>query len=321
MSWLPVALGAAVAAFYFAHRAVRGSSTWGMDDIPSLEGKRALITGGNVGLGLETARYFLKKGASVTITARSRDRGEAALRQLNSPNASLELADLADLESIDAFGDRLVKQGLMYDITVLNAGVSIPPESYTLQGFELQFGTNHLGHFFLVEKLLPILRGRVVVVSSLAATSTSKPPLDFSKIAKRQGQKYDALACYGDSKLCNLLFAAGLQQRNNQLLVTASHSGMTATDLQRDSRVFSFVNTFLVGPDIGALTQVRAAVDDAAKPLDWFGPGGLVELQGRPIRAKPLPEYTRDQNQVDGLWKLSEQLVADWKASGKSKSN
>ena len=225
---------------------------------------------------------------------------------------SLELLDLSDLDSVAHFNGRILNQFKSEEnakiVAILNAGVMVPPYTKTAQGFELQFGVNHLAHFAIAKALAPI-SNRFVVVSSSAAYMGKK--IDFEFVATRNnGTDYSPWEAYAQSKLLNLLFANGLRKHTN-LEVISSHPGFSHTDLQRNS-IFDYVAHFVSqDASLGSLTQVMAAV----APLrtvgltEWFVPSGFQQGTGNPIRVSSAPPLAADQSQIEGSWNLSEKLL------------
>lgn len=292
-------------------------TNWKLESVPLLLGKTALVTGANTGIGLETARVLAEKGARVVLACRNTEKGRAALDLIRarSPRGSVELAalDLSDLGSVASLAKSFRGAHRRLDLLVLNAGVMLPPLSRTKQGFELQFGTNHLGHFALAGGLLPLLQttkeSRVVTVASTAARFGT---VEFSDLDWTR-RKYDAWAAYGQSKLANLHFMLELDRRlrvsGSSVRSTGAHPGWTATDLQRTSGVMQFFNPlFAMKPPEGALPTLRAALDPEAESGSYWGPNGLSELRGRPERAKLIPA-TRDLAVAARLWEESERLT------------
>jgi NAD(P)-dependent dehydrogenase (short-subunit alcohol dehydrogenase family) len=290
---------------------------WTVDNIPDQTGRLALVTGANTGIGFETARALALKGARVVLACRSLEKGQQAVQRIEAESPSGEVAaeqlDLADLSSIESFAARFSAQETQLDLLILNAGVMVPPESKTAQGFELQFGVNHLGHFALAGRLLPLLEAtkgaRVVVVSSTAARrgTMNFDDLHFEK------RDYAAWPAYGQSKLANQLFTLELQSRlvknGSQVLVTAAHPGWTATDLQRHSRTTSFLNRFFgMQPAQGALPTLRAAVDPDVKGGEYFGPDGFLQMRGYPERIN-MVKQTKVPGDAARLWEVSEELT------------
>ena len=292
-------------------------SAWTFDDIPEQTGRKAIVTGANTGIGYEAALALARRGAHVILACRSVDKGREAVGRIlaEAPDASavLEQLDLADLDNVEAFAGRYAAQNDGLDLLILNAGVMVPPESKTAQGFELQFGVNHLGHFALTGRLLPLVQAtegsRVVVVSSSAA-NMGKMVFDDLQFEKRG---YAPWPAYGQSKLANQLFTRELQRRlkaaGSPVLVTAAHPGWTATDLQRSSSVASFFNPFFAmkAPQ-GALPTLRAAVDPEAGAADYYGPHGIMQMRGYPKRVD-MVKRALDDGDARKLWEISEELT------------
>ena len=292
-------------------------SHWTADDIPDQQGREAIVTGANTGIGFETALELARKGARVTLACRNLEKGGAALARLRSelPQAevALEQLDLADLDSVSAFAERFVAERSRLDLLILNAGVMVPPQSTTKQGFELQFGVNHLGHFALTAALLPRLRetegARVVVVSSTAAQFGR---MDFDDLQFEQ-RGYAAWRAYGQSKLANQLFARELQRRlraaDSEVLVTAAHPGWTATDLQRTAWLARVVGPWVaMKPPQGALPTLRAATDPQAPACGYYGPHGIGQMRGYPV-VIDMVSRAADESAAKRLWEVSEELT------------
>jgi len=291
------------------------STHWTADQIPDQTGRVAIVTGSNTGIGYEAALELARKGATVVLACRNPQKGEAAVERIRSEGVAgtptfLPL-DLADLASVEAFAASVREAHERVDLLILNAGVMVPPSSKTAQGFELQFGVNHLGHFALTGRLLPQLAddGRIVVLSSTAA-QMGKMDFDDLQFEKRGYKPWPA---YGQSKLANQLFAQELQRRlarqGSGIRVTAAHPGWTATDLQRTSGLASFFNPILaMKPPQGALPTLRAAVDPDAAPAAYYGPHGLMQMRGYPV---PLPMVPAALVSADAerLWEVSEALT------------
>jgi NAD(P)-dependent dehydrogenase (short-subunit alcohol dehydrogenase family) len=292
-------------------------SVWTADNIPDQKGRTAIVTGANTGIGLETARELARKGAHVTLACRSRDKGEAALADIRStvPAASvdLQLLDLADLRDVAAFADRFKAANARLDLLVCNAGVMAPPASKTAQGFELQFGVNHLAHFALTGALLPLLLAtpgaRIVVVSSNAG-GMGKIDFDDLNFEKRG---YSAWPAYSQSKLANQLFVRELSCRlraaGSTVMATAAHPGWTATELQRHNLFARLMNPLVaMKPTQGALPTLRAATDPQAANGDYFGPNGRLGWTGYPIRV-PMDKRALNEADAERLFRASEQLA------------
>lgn len=292
-------------------------SRWTFDDIPDQSGRSVIVTGANSGIGFETARALAHKGARVVLACRSLDRGREAMEKIVAETAEAEVTveqlDLADLRNVEDFAERYETGHDWLDLLILNAGVMVPPASKTAQGFELQFGVNHLGHFALTGALLPLLRAtegaRVVVVSSTAAKIGTMrfDDLHFEK------RGYSPWPAYGQSKLANQLFVRELQRRlqaaGSSVLVTAAHPGWTMTNLQRTSGMASFFSPFFgMKPPQGALPTLRAATDPRATGGDYYGPDGLFEMRGYPKRVE-MARQAKNDSDAARLWEISEELT------------
>ncbi|MEX0962484.1 MAG: SDR family NAD(P)-dependent oxidoreductase [Pseudohongiellaceae bacterium] len=292
-----------------------GEDKWTVEKMGDLAEKLYLVTGGNTGLGFETARRLLQAGARVVITARDAQRGQAALarlREVGGDRVRLEELDLASLESVASLTERVLSEETHIDALVLNAGVALVPFGKTSDGFETHFAVNHLGHFALTLPLSRIV-SRVVVTSSGGARDGAVP-LPFEVLARREDDTtYDAMQVYCDSKLANLLFARALARRRPELEVVATHPGFTATDLQRHSFRFRlFRLLFAQSVEAGALNNVRTAVDSSLRTLkatEWVGAGGRGEMKGPPAVLATVPPYANDIGAQDTLWRISEQLT------------
>jgi len=292
-------------------------SAWTFDDIPDQTGRTAIVTGANTGIGLETARMLALKGASVVLACRNPDKGKAALARIQAekPAGSTTLAalDLSDLDSVAAFVEAFAATHDRLDLLINNAGVMVPPLGRTKQGFELQFGTNHLGHFALAGRLLPlVLRtagARIVVVSS---TAQSFGRIDFDDL-NWERRPYSAWRAYGQSKLANTMFALELQRRlaasGSEVRATSAHPGWTATDLQRTAGAARFFNPlFAMKPPDGALPTLRAATDPTAAGGSYWGPSRFFGLSGPPAPAS-VCEAAKDAAAAARLFQVSEELT------------
>jgi NAD(P)-dependent dehydrogenase (short-subunit alcohol dehydrogenase family) len=293
------------------------NKNWTIENIPDQNKKIVIITGSNSGIGFEAARILANKNAKVIVAVRNLDKGNAAKLKITKENSKAEIEvmrlDLADLSSVKSFSDELKQKYDQLDILINNAGVMIPPYSKTKEGFELQMGVNHLGHFALTMQLLDIIKktpnSRIVNVSS-GAHKIGNINFDDFNWEKRQ---YKAWRAYGDSKIANLYFTKELAERisNNgeNILVTAAHPGWTATELQRHSGIMAFLNKpFAMHQEQGTLPTLRAATDDNAQNGDYYGPNGWQEWRGFPVKVKPN-KLAQDKNKAKKLWALSEELT------------
>jgi len=290
---------------------------WTFNDIPDQTGRIAIVTGANTGIGLETARMLALKGAQVILACRNQEKGAAALEKILAEKpagiARVEALDLSDLDKVAAFSKAFAKEHPRLDLLINNAGVMVPPLGRTKQSFELQFGTNHLGHFALTAHLLPLLErtpgSRVVVVAS---TAQNFGKIDFDDL-NWEHRTYSAWRAYSQSKLANMMFAQELQRRlaakGSQVQVTAAHPGWTATDLQRTAGTARFLNPiFGMKPPEGALPTLRAATDPQAKGGSYWGPSGVFEMNGPPDLAR-ISTRARDEQAAAKLFELSEKLT------------
>lgn len=286
---------------------------WKEEHIGDLSGKMYIVTGGNTGLGFMTAQHLLQAGARVIFTSRNLGRGKDALARLQDVGGSrvqMRELDLSSLNKVAQFTRRILEEESRIDALVLNAGVALLPYSKSVDGLEIQFAVNHVGHFALTLPLIPIT-GRVVVTSSGAANDAGEP-LQFDKLATRgDGADYDAMQAYADSKLANVLFAASLKRHCPELEVVATHPGFVATDLQRHSLKYKILGKFLAeSVEKSALSNVRSAVDPEVGdlgPLEWVGPSG--GRKGYPAVSKTICSYASDEAAQDKLWELSESLT------------
>jgi NAD(P)-dependent dehydrogenase (short-subunit alcohol dehydrogenase family) len=283
-------------------------------DVPDLTGQTAIVTGASSGIGMETAKALIAHGARVILAVRDEAKGRNAAKAMPGPgDAEVAVLDLASLDSVRAFARDWSRQPI--DLLINNAGVMIPPLSRTTDGFELQFGTNHLGHFALTNLLLPSVTGRVVTVSSGAHRSGR---IDFDDL-NWEHRRYRAWRAYGQSKLANLLFTAELQRRlaeaGSPVLSMAAHPGYAATNLQShsDSRVVDFamgtLGNRLLAQDAasGALPTLYAATADL--PGNTFaGPSGFGGLRGAPAPCA-RSRAARDAEVARRLWQVSESLT------------
>jgi NAD(P)-dependent dehydrogenase (short-subunit alcohol dehydrogenase family) len=300
---------------------------WTRNHVPDLDGRRVLITGANSGIGFEAARLLADRGAQVVLACRDPQRGADAVDRLRDqvPDADVDLLelDLSDLSTIRAAVDTWSGDHDALDVLINNAGIMAPPLRRTADGFELQFGVNHLGHFALTGLLLDALcagdRPRVVTVAS-GAHRMGTVAFDDPNWAHR---RYRPWRAYGQSKLANLLFTFELQRRTNaaglELAALAAHPGLSATELQRrgpqmrDSKLgtrLAELGNRLFAQDAahGALPTVAAAALADARGGDYWGPDGRNETRGLPTRVPAAPSAT-DPSTAGRLWDLSEQLT------------
>jgi NAD(P)-dependent dehydrogenase (short-subunit alcohol dehydrogenase family) len=285
-------------------------TTFSTSQIPDQTGRTAVITGANSGIGRAAATALAAKGARVVLAVRNTDKGAAAAAQMPGTTEVRRL-DLASLASVREFADGW--EGPI-DLLINNAGIMVPPLSQTADGFEMQFGTNHLGHFALTNLVLPHVTGRVVTVSS---TGHRVGAIDFDDL-NWERKPYKAWRAYGQSKLANLLFTAELQRRlidaGSTVEANAAHPGYAATNLQFHSQrraldIISVIGNRLIAQDEngGALPTLYAAVADV--PGNSFaGPGGFMEQRGAP-KLVGRSKAATDMDVARRLWEVSEQLT------------
>jgi NAD(P)-dependent dehydrogenase (short-subunit alcohol dehydrogenase family) len=295
---------------------MRSSGTY---DVPDQTGRTAVVTGGNSGLGLVTATRLARAGARVILTARTPSKGAAAVEAIRAehPDAKVEVRalDLASLASVRAFAAGL--DGSI-DLLVNNAGIMMTPRQETEDGFELQLGTNHLGHFALTGLLLPRLASapaaRVVTVSSLE----HKPGrIDFDDLEGRRS--YQPRRSYQQSKMANVLFGLELERRlraaGSKIISVLAHPGYSDTNLQSTGPTGAMKRLLAVGNRLlaqsaaaGALPQLHAATAPGVAGGDFIGPDGFMELRGGPVKVQPVA-YGRDEAVAKRLWEVSERLT------------
>ncbi len=299
------------------------SDKWTVDRIPDQSGRVALVTGANSGLGLIATRELARAGASVVLACRNMDKGATALREITDqvPEAEAELAalDLASLESIRSFAQEFPKAHDGLDLLINNAGVMAPPRRTTKEGFELQFGTNHLGHFALTGLLLGALEGRrdarVVTVSS---TAHRMGRINFDDLHGER--RYRRWRAYGQSKLANLIFALELDRRlraaGSTISSLAAHPGYAATNLQSASapmldRAVMVVTNLLIAQDaeVGALSLLYAATQPGLEGGTYVGPDGRGEQRGHPQPEAVPARAALDQTVAAQLWAVSEEAT------------
>jgi NAD(P)-dependent dehydrogenase (short-subunit alcohol dehydrogenase family) len=280
-----------------------------------------VVTGATSGLGLASARALAGRGARVVLTARDAGRGEAAATAVRGavPDADLvvEPLDLADLSSVRDFADRLTGATSRLDVLLNNAGVMMPPRRRTTaDGFELQLGTNHLGHWVLTALLLPVLLAtpgcRVVTVSSLAARNGGLSDADV-----RSEGPYRPGAAYATSKLANLVFALELDRRlreaGRDTLSVAAHPGVSATNLAATTGLpgplVRLGGLLMQSAEQGARPQLHAATAPDVRGGDYYGPAGPGEVRGRRVRRLSPPAAARDRDAAARLWAVSRELT------------
>jgi len=293
------------------------TSNWAAENIPDLTDKIVIVTGANSGIGYEMARALARKQATVILACRNKDKGQAAERQIAQeyPGAKAELGllDLSNLALVRRFAGEFTRRYDRLDILINNAGIMRTPFGKTTDGFELQFGVNHLGHFALTGLLLDLIvrtpQARVVTVSS-GGHRFGK--IDFDNLNADKG--YDAGAAYGQSKLANLLFTYELHRRFKgagvDAIAAAAHPGWTAgTNLAVHWRMLRLLNPFIgQKPSMGALPALYAATAPDVQGGDYYGPDGWQELRGYPTKVRSS-DRSHDKDVAVKLWAVSEELT------------
>ena len=302
------------------HNAAMSAPKWSETDIPDQTGRIALVTGASSGLGYETARALAQHGAHVLMGCRNPDRATAALERVRAaaPDAAVEVValDLADLSSVLAAADSINTTHTHLDLLINNAGVMAVPLQHTVDGFEMQFGTNHLGHFALTGMLLGLLDAtpgaRVVSVSSQGHRMGR---IAFDDLDASNG--YHRWLRYGQSKVANLLFAYELQRRlvanGSSTVSLACHPGGSNTELARDAgllmRVFQpMADLVMQSAAMGALPTLRAATDLSATGGQYYGPDGISQSRGFPVKVHSNA-YSHRRDVAAQLWAVSQELT------------
>ena len=297
--------------------------TWTEKDVPDESGRVAIVTGSNTGLGYDTARVLAARGARVVMAVRDTAKGDAAAARIRELSKGAEVTvhelDLGSLASVRAAAAELAAAHPRIDLLINNAGVMYPPKQNTADGFELQFGTNHLGHFALTGLLLKNLLGvdgsRVVAVASIAHNIRAQ--IDVADLLWGP-RRYDRVASSGQSKLANLMFTYDLQRRlaaaKAKTIAVAAHPGVAATELVRHvpgaglPGVSWLSGRLLNTSELGALPTLRAATDPAVRGGQYYGPDGFRELRGYP-KLVTSNAQSHDTAAQERLWTVSEELT------------
>src|SRR6267142_1808081 len=293
---------------------------WTTADIPDQSGRTAVITGANTGLGYETAAALAAKGAHVVLAVRNIEKGKEAARGIEqaTPDAQVQLQelDLTSLDSIRAAANDLRSDHESIDLLINNAGVMFTPKSTTKDGFELQFGTNHLGHFaltnLLLDRVLAAPGSRIVTVSSQGHRFARGIRFDDLQWERSYGR----VGAYGQAKLANLLFTYELQRRliGTNTIAVAAHPGGSRTELTRNLPPLVAAVTRLAEPlfqsaEMGALPTLRAATDPGVLGGQYYGPDGFGEQRGYP-KVVASSEASHDTDAQRRLWTVSEELTS-----------
>ncbi|MBE1551338.1 NAD(P)-dependent dehydrogenase (short-subunit alcohol dehydrogenase family) [Mycobacterium sp. OAS707] len=296
------------------------SSKWTAADVPDQTGRVAIVTGANSGLGFDTAAVLAGKGAHVVLAVRNLAKGNEAADRIRSknPNAevSLQELDLTSLDSIRNAADQLRADYPLIDLLINNAGVMyVPTRETTKDGFEMQFGTNHLGAFALtgqlLDNLLPVEGSRVIAVSSVGHRILARIHFDDLQLERR----YNRVEAYGQSKLANLLFTYELQRRlaakGTPTIAAVAHPGLSDTELMR--HLPSFIppflwRSFMQPAAMGALPILRVATDPDVQGGQYYGPDGIGETRGHPKLVESSGQ-SHDEDLQRRLWTVSEELT------------
>ena len=296
---------------------------WTTSDIPDQSGRVAIVTGANTGLGYHAAAALAQTGAHVVLAVRNLEKGNLALARIVAahPDADVTLQelDLSSLASVRAAAAALRKAYPRIDLLINNAGVMWTPKQLTDDGFEMQFGTNHLGHFaltgLLLDNLLPVRGSRVVTVSSMG--HRLRAAIHFDDL--QWEHRYDRIAAYGQSKLANLLFTYELQRRlaardQPTTMALAAHPGGSNTELARNLPGIFKPAVAVLGPllfqsaAMGSLPTLRAATDPGVEGGQYYGPDGLGEQRGHP-KVVSSSAQSHDEDLQRRLWTVSEELT------------
>jgi NAD(P)-dependent dehydrogenase (short-subunit alcohol dehydrogenase family) len=298
------------------------SEQWTESNVPDQRGRVAVVTGANTGLGFDTARVLAERGATVVLAVRDTEKGKQAAQRISTaaPGADVTVAqlDLSSLASVRAAAAELRERYAGIDLLINNAGVMYTPRQKTADNFELQFGTNHLGHFaltgLLLDRITSVPGSRIVTVSSIGHRMRAKIHFDDLQWER----SYDRLQAYGQSKLANLLFTYELQRRlaatAAPTLAVAAHPGFSTTELARNSpaalRWLVPVTAPLIAQSAakGALPSLRAATDPDVLGGQYYGPGGPGELKGSP-KLVTSSKQSHDADIQRRLWTVSEELT------------
>lgn len=290
---------------------------WNSNNIPDLKGKVVIVTGATSGLGKEATKILAQKNATVIMAVQNTKKAEAVIQKMKRthPNSKIDIKemDLNSLESVKHFADKILSSYERLDVLINNAGIMACPFDKTKDGFEIQMGTNHLGHFALTGLLMPLLEktknARIMATSSIGHRMGN---IDLKDI-NWEKRKYSPTQAYSDSKLANLYFAYHLAEKlkaeNRNIKVTAAHPGWTRTDLQKHTWYMRMLNPlFSQGTDQGVLPTLRAALDTDANSGDYFGPSRFYEMHGSPIVVKSN-KRSHDVEAAKKLWDISESLT------------
>jgi NAD(P)-dependent dehydrogenase (short-subunit alcohol dehydrogenase family) len=294
---------------------------WTVADVPAQKGRTAVVTGANTGIGFEAAAVLAQRGATTILACRDTAKAERAVARLSAATPEVAVSvvrlDLASLDSIRAAAEQIRASHERLDLLINNAGLMMPPHGRTADGFELQFGTNHLGHFaltgLLLDRMLAVPGSRVVTVSSNGHRAGR---INFTDLQSER--RYSRIRAYGQSKLANLMFTYELERRlraaEAATIALAAHPGTASTELTRHLPGLLQVAQTVAGglftqsATMGALPTLRAATDPAAAGGDYYGPGGWGQMTGYPVRVSSNSR-SHDEATQQRLWAESERLT------------
>ncbi|MBT1635327.1 SDR family NAD(P)-dependent oxidoreductase [Clavibacter michiganensis] len=289
---------------------------WTEQQIPDQSGRVAIVTGANTGLGFETARMLAEHGATVVLAVRDVEKGRHAASRITG-DVRVQALDLTSLDSVRSTASDLRADHERIDLLINNAGVMHTPKKTTADGFELQFGTNHLGHFaltgLLLDRLLPVAGSRVVTVSSIG--HRMQAAIHFDDL--QWDRSYSRTGAYGQSKLANLMFTYELQRRlatHGTTVAVAAHPGLSDTELTRNAPAafrlpVAWLTPLMTQPaEMGALPTARAATDPGVLGGQYYGPGNRSETRGHPRIVTSSPD-SHDLAVQQRLWTVSEELT------------
>ena len=293
------------------------STKWTADQIPDQTGRVAVVTGANSGLGLSTARELARAGAHVVLACRNLEKGEAAKREVGA-GAELEKLDLASLDSVREFAERFRGAHDGLDLLINNAGLMAPPRGVTADGFEMQFGTNVLGHFALTGRLLGAMEGRPDArIVTLSSNAHKLGRINFDDLQSER--RYNRWHAYNQSKLGDLMLALELDRRlraaGSTVRSLAAHPGYSATNLQSaappavDRAIMAVTNRLVAqSGDMGALPALYAATYPGLEGGTYVGPDGFLEQRGHPKPVSPT-RAARNEEDARRLWDVCEELT------------
>ena len=298
-----------------------GQGPWTVADVPDQQGRTAVVTGANTGIGFEAAAVLAQRGAITVLACRDTGKAERAAARLSAaaPQATVSVVslDLASLDSVRAAAEQIRASHERLDLLINNAGLMMPPHGTTADGFELQLGTNHLGHFaltgLLLDLLLSVPGSRVVTVSSNGHRTGR---INFADLQSER--RYGRITAYAQSKLANLMFTYELERRlraaGAETIALAAHPGSAGTELVRHvpgvlQTVYSAAGgLFKQSAAMGALPTLRAATPPAARGGEYYGPGGFGQMTGYPVRVSSNSR-SHDEAAQRRLWAESERLT------------